>query len=203
VLEAIDRSAAQWIAVPYGEHAWTALGLSTDLKIANAFTPWRWAGRDSPPATVTVAYDPAVTSVANRFGTTEGINLIEVPANSYALVDDGTQRIPCHARAQGGDIDVDCNNAAAGTLIVHENNWAGWSVQRDGEPIELKAGAWLSAAAPAGQHHYEFRYRPVDVTIGLLVSAIGVGLALLLLSGAPRRPARPKLPNDASGDTTD
>jgi hypothetical protein len=57
VLGVIDRSAAQWIAVPYGEHVWTALGLSVDLKIANAFTPWNWKGRD-PRGFVTVACDP-------------------------------------------------------------------------------------------------------------------------------------------------
>jgi hypothetical protein len=187
VLETIDRSSAQWIGVPDGEHAWTALSLIADLKIANAFRPWNWQGHDLPSAFVTVTYDPSATSVDNRFGTTEGINLIEVPDNTYALIDTGTRHIPCQAIAHGGDIDVDCNSDAAGTLVVHENNWEGWRVTRDGEPTGLDANSWLSTAAPAGRHHYEFRYRPSDATIGLIASAIGIVLAVMLLIRASRR----------------
>jgi hypothetical protein len=116
---------------------------------------------------------------------TEGIHLF-CPRQPYALVDDGTQHIPCRAVAHGGDIDVDCDSEAAGTLIVHENNWEGWWARRDGEPIDLEAKVWLSTAAPTGRHHYEFRYRPVDVPIGLIVSAIGLVLVITLLSGASR-----------------
>jgi hypothetical protein len=198
VLAAVDRSSPQWIGVPYGEHAWTAVGLSTDLKIANAFRPWNWQGRDLPPAYVTVTYDPSMTSVTDRFGTTEGINLIEVPDNTYALINTGTQHIPCQASAHGGDIDVDCNSVATGTLIVHENNWEGWQASRDGEPIGMEATSWLSTAAPAGQHHYEFRYRPADVLIGLIVSAIGIALLVTLLIRASSRRHRSHTPDPFS-----
>ena len=184
VLAPIDRTSTQWVGVPYGEHAWTAIGLSTDLKLTNAFRPWNWQGRDLPPAFVTVTYDPSLLSVANRFGTTEGISLVTDPDNTYARIDTSAQHVPCRAIARGGSIDVDCHTDSAGTLIVHENNWEGWFASRDGEPIGLDNTAWLSTAAPAGQHHYEFRYRPADVTIGLIVSMIGIGLVLILLSAA-------------------
>jgi hypothetical protein len=65
---------------------------------------------------------------------------------------------------------------ASGTLIVQENNWSGWYASRDNQPIELSADQWLTVSAPAGPHHYEFRYRPWDVAVGLLLSAIGLGL---------------------------
>ena len=186
VLEPVDRSSSQWVGVPYGEHEWTAIGLSAGLKLTNAFRPWNWRGRDLPPAFVTVTYDPSLPAVANRFGTTEGISLVKDPNNTYARIDTDTQHIPCRAIAHGGNIDVDCQTDAAGTLIVHENNWEGWFASRDGEPIGLDNTLWLSAAAPAGQHHYEFRYRPADVAIGLTGSVIGIILALTLLINASR-----------------
>jgi hypothetical protein len=42
----------------------------------------------------------------------------------------------------------------------------------------LNAGTWLSVAAPAGTHHYEFRYRPWDVPVGAGLTLIGLALAV-------------------------
>jgi hypothetical protein len=180
VIDMIDRSSPQWIGVPFGEHVWTAIGLSADLKLTNAFRPWNWKDRAMPPAFFEVAYKPTATSVANRFGTTEGIEVISHPDHAYAQIDTGALHVPCQASARGGDIDVDCNSDADGTLIVYENSWTGWLANRDDAPIELGAGQWLSVAAPLGQHHYEFRYRPWDVPVGLALSTIGLGLCIIL-----------------------
>ncbi len=109
-----------------------------------------------------------------------GYFLLQHAANEYAVIDNGTQRIPCRAMAHGGDIDVDCETDSAGTLIVQEYSWTGWYVSRNGQPVELRAEPWLSAAAPAGKSHFEFRYRPWDVPVGVLLSVFGLGLIVVL-----------------------
>ncbi len=187
VIGSIDRSATQWIGVPFGEHVWTAVGLADDLKLTNVFRPWQWKDRTPPPAAIEVTYDPAKTSVDNRFATTEGIILVAHPDQAYARIESGAQHIPCQAIALGGDIDVDCHSDVDGTLIVRENNWSGWFAVQDGQPIDVLSAQWLSVPAPAGQHHYEFRYRPWDVAAGLLLSVIGLGLIITMTRRARHR----------------
>ena len=110
----------------------------------------------------------------------DGIYWQKHAANEYAAIELNEQRFPCRATAIGGNIDVECEASQGGTLVVHENSWTGWFVSRDGQPAELGAGPWLTTPAPAGAHHYEFRYRPWDVILGLLLSLIGVGLVVRL-----------------------
>jgi len=94
------------------------------------------------------------------------------------FADTELQKIPCSATASGGDIDVECATNSSGKLIVTENSWTGWQANRDGIPIALDANRWLSVEAPAGSHHYEFRYRPWDVWVGLLLTLIGIVLCV-------------------------
>jgi hypothetical protein len=80
--------------------------------------------------------------------------------------------------AIGGNIDVYCNNDTPGVLKVMENKLNGWTAKRDGLSTKLGEGQWLSTNAPAGAHHYAFRYRPWDVVAGFLLSAAGFCLAI-------------------------
>ena len=159
---------SQWIAFPYGHHFWAIPALDAGLKVTGAFSPWHWKGRDLPPAYLKYDWEP-VTSTAP-----------DAPPNTYAYVDMGIPRIGCDAQAAGGHIDVTCNAPLPGTLIVLENRWRGWRVQRDGVTVDLVDDNWLSVQAPAGEHRYTFRYRPWDVALGLLVTVIGTSLSLVL-----------------------
>jgi hypothetical protein len=109
-----------------------------------------------------------------------GLNIVAHPENEYALVETSGGLVPCRAQAQGGDIDVDCQTAAPGQLTVRENFFSGWSVRRDGAAAALGAGPWLTVQAPAGEHHYTFRYRPWDAPLGILLSLAGLALAVWL-----------------------
>jgi hypothetical protein len=80
----------------------------------------------------------------------------------------------------GGYIDVECDSEAAGTLVVYEYSWSGWTARRDGQALMLGPGPWLNVFAPAGTHHYEFRYRPWDVPLGLVLSLAGMVLCVWL-----------------------
>jgi hypothetical protein len=159
---------SQWIAFPYGHHFWAIPALDAGLKVTGAFSPWHWKGRDLPPAYLKYDWAPVTATSPNA------------PPNTYAYVDMGIPKIACDARATGGHIDVTCNAALPGTLVVYENRWRGWRVKRDGVAVDLVDNNWLSVQAPAGEHRYTFRYRPWDVMLGLLVTVIGGILSLVL-----------------------
>jgi uncharacterized membrane protein YfhO len=123
----------------------------------------------------------AVSDLSNqKLGPFEDITVFVYPENEYALVEADGNFIPCVAQAHGGNIDVSCNTSQSGVLIVHENSWDGWYASVDGQPTQLlDNNNWLSVAAPAGQHTFSFRYRPWDVWVGLLVTVIGIILAVV------------------------
>jgi hypothetical protein len=78
-------------------------------------------------------------------------------------------------------IDVTCSASSVGTLIVHENQWRGWQLWVDGERRDLITDRWLSTPAEAGAHAYQFRYRPWDVLLGLLVTISGFAFIAWLI----------------------
>jgi hypothetical protein len=43
-----------------------------------------------------------------------------------------------------------------------------------------KEGDWLATQAPAGDHAYQFRYRPWDAVLGTVLTLVGVVLAVIL-----------------------
>jgi hypothetical protein len=158
--------------------------------------PWQWKDRQPPDYAVEAIWDlkkPPDGSVLGRF---DNLTVVAHPAVEYAYVETADGSIPCRAAAIGGDIDVECQTDRAGTLIVKENNWSGWQANRDGESVELADSPWLSVAAPAGQHRYEFRYRPWDVWVGAVLSLVGLSLAGVLWVRSTRwkPPAGPTAP---------
>jgi hypothetical protein len=92
--------------------------------------------------------------------------------------------LPCTASADGGHIDVYCQSDQGGTLYVQENALPGWNAWLDEEKVELIPGKWLAVNAISGKHVYKFRYQPWDVPLGILVSMLGLGLAVWLWSKA-------------------
>ncbi len=192
LVEMIKPQTVQWVSLPFGYHFWTPIALDSGLKLTDVAEPWSWKNRTNPPAYLEAAYTLANHSQTNTtlLPAPEGLDLIAHSSNEYAFIDTGSHSIVCGVQALGGKIDIDCNTDTAGTLIVHENNWDGWYVNRDGLSADLGTGQWLSTAAPAGDHHYEFRYRPWDVPLGLAVSLIGLGLAAWLWIRAPEKTSR-------------
>jgi uncharacterized membrane protein YfhO len=91
--------------------------------------------------------------------------------------------------ARGGNIQIDCNADASGVLTVHENMYNGWGATRDGNGASLQGNRWLMVDAPAGAHHYEFRYRPWDAFLGLGITLLGLTAAVLIWVRHPAREA--------------
>jgi hypothetical protein len=179
-LQAQEPDHAEWVAPAYGEYIWLPQLLAKGVKLTNAPRPWQWVGRDNPQPYLETARN-AVSDLSNqKLGPFEDITVFVHPENEYALVEVNGNFIPCVAQAHGGNIDVNCNISQSGVLIVHENSWDGWYVSVDGQPTQLlDNNNWLSVAAPAGQHTFNFRYRPWDVWVGLLVTVIGIILAVV------------------------
>jgi hypothetical protein len=180
----------QWISTPFGESALVVVGLQANLKMTNVVRPWSWRDREAAPYYYEFTRDEAATAEPGYVGTDYGLNKVFHPDVQYAAVDTGSEQIPCQAMSQGGNIDVDCEQDVGGTLIVQENSWSGWSVRRDGNRAPLWPGQWLSTPAPAGTHHYEFRYRPWDVPLGLALSLLGLILTARVWFPLRRNAAR-------------
>jgi hypothetical protein len=189
VVDAMQTSSTQWVAMPFGEHFWAPIAAEKGLKLTNVTRPSHWRNRQPPsPYVSAVRYDPASGTVLTTF---QDIRIVLLPENHYAYVQAGEEQIPCEADAQGGHIEVECETSLEGRLIVRENAWSGWHAWRDGvrRPLE-RAGPWLSLRAPAGQHQYRFRYLPWDVGVGALLSVAGLLVAIVLWSPALERRLR-------------
>lgn len=165
-VEALQTSTVQWITFPYGQHFWTIPALEAGIKSTGVFSPWHWKGREHPLPYMERTKDAGISQTTNKHAL-------------YTYVDTPTGQIPCEATALGGHIDVTCRAAHSGTLIVHENLWTDWYAQRDGLPVDLIEGPWLSMAAPAGEHHYTFRYRPLHIYLGCIITLLGCAVTAI------------------------
>jgi hypothetical protein len=178
ILGGTGQAGAQWISSPYGETFLDLAGLQSGLKLTNTLRPWDWRDRAAPEPFAEFSRSlPAGADLPAQ----DGLYYVLHPGVSYASVSAPSGAQPCQATSLGGNIDVTCTASAAGQLVVTENNWSGWQVWRDGVKVSLLPGQWLSTAAPAGTHHYAFRYIPWDVILGFVLMVIGFVAAMWLL----------------------
>ena len=184
IVNSLKTSDTQLVALPWGEHIWVAEARLAGLKLVD-YDPtrfWKVAGRTNaePVVTVSRAKDVPKGMVLDR--TTNGLFIYKAaaPGREYARVvhPDGRATI-CPAQAIGGNITVDCDLPEAGTLVVKENSWSGWSATVDGAAVRMTPGNWLSAPLESGTHRVFFAYRPIEATLGLILCAIGLIVAIL------------------------
>lgn len=83
--------------------------------------------------------------------------------------------------------------ATPAILVLADLQAPGWSVEIDGRPAPaLRADLILRAAAvPAGEHTVRWRYRDPHLRAGLMLSALGTALLLLLSMPRARRRRAP------------
>ncbi len=187
VLSIMRTNTSQWVYPPFGEAYWLPYGLNANLKMVTITRPWQWKDRVFPDYSVEASWKNVGPATGPVIAEIDGLAIFTHPGIEYAYIQIESKTVPCQAQALGGDIDVNCQSDEDGSLIVEENNWDGWYVKRDGVSADLGTGQWLSTAAPAGMHHYEFRYRPWDVPLGLAISLIGLGWAVWLwIRGSPK-----------------
>jgi hypothetical protein len=185
VIGSTGLAGKQWIELPYGEAFLNVVGLQSGLKQTNVLRPWDWRDRTAPdPYSELTRQQPAGDSQTAQFG----LYYVKHPDVNYASITQAAGPVACDGSSLGGNIDVTCQSNADGQLTVMENAWSGWQVWRDGVKVQLTPGRWLSTYAPAGIHHYIFRYLPWDVALGALLAIVGVVWAawLLLKRGGTR-----------------
>jgi hypothetical protein len=179
VVETVRTESAQWVAMPFGEHFWSPIAAEAGVKLTKLVRPSDWRGREAPEPYISASRQPESSGTA--VFSQHGVYVTRDVTNQYAYVQAGAEVWPCGAVARGGHINVRCQGGSAGKLIVRENAWTGWTVRRDGERVALqREGDWLAAQAPAGEHIYQFRYRPWDAILGLMLTLVGVVLAIVL-----------------------
>jgi hypothetical protein len=188
IVPGLKPAGLAWVQPPGSDWDFAIIALEHGFKLTQAYRPWRWDKRSFPPPSIQVTRDQVDPSIPGFRTKIQDFSVIDYPTIYYASVVTADQATPCTATAQGGNIDVDCATEAEGQLVVYENSWAGWNVRRDRAPAALNSSRWLTTWAPAGRHHYEFRYRPWDVAVGLVMTIAGWCLALgLWLRASTRR----------------
>jgi hypothetical protein len=181
VTAALKTDNAQWVSTPFGENYWVPVANAWQLKLASVTRPWSFTDHTSPPSYLIATRDKTALSDAHYLETIDSIHILSYPENAYAAITTSRNiTTACTAQSQGGNIDVDCNSPEDGVLTVYENQYSGWTVRRDGILVPFEAGTWLAVQAPAGVHHYEFRYRPWDVPVGLGLTVAGIAMAIIL-----------------------
>ena len=178
-LNAVYQRSTTWVNLPMGELFWHIYGIDQNFKIANAFHPWNLRDREIPPATLTAERASPRLTTANVYATINGIALSKKPEVYYSAVKSTSKKVtPCTASATGGAIAVLCETDESGTLSVYEHSWSGWTAWVDGMRAQLVPGEWLAVKLSPGKHRINFSYLPWDVPLGLIISLVGVGMAM-------------------------
>jgi hypothetical protein len=99
-------------------------------------------------------------------------------------------------KRDAGDITIEAHMACKGMVVLSQTDFPGWQATVDGNPasIEEAYGVLQGVVAPVGTHRIDFHYRPFTVYCGGLLTAVGLGSALLLAlltrtSAVPRKSA--------------
>lgn len=180
VLQAIQTSTTQWVLLPDAVHVWVIPALNENLKLSYGLHPFYYKNRTFPPPQIEVTHYPPTYNPSETLLTDGDLYVYRYPQNNYAVVATAQHTVPCAAFANGGNIDVTCATNASGLVQVKENSLDGWHVWVDGKPAQMMPGDWLQVQAQPGTHLYSFRYLPLDVLVGALLSLLGIVLTVLL-----------------------
>jgi hypothetical protein len=132
-LALLETDSAQWVrGVNYD---WLPFLVMKDQKVITADRAWSWKGREDVKPLLTVIDNRTDKDTTGTIKVLEMYNLIQDPNQLYAFITDGKEMGPCSARSLGGQIDVTCDAAQPGTLIVHEYYFSGWHAWMDGMPM--------------------------------------------------------------------
>jgi hypothetical protein len=170
----------QWVNPPFGEHFYIESAVAMGLKMYTGIQTWFWKDHQYPEPVLEANYMGPPPGMS-EYQIVEGIPIYKAPpGREYAVVrfDSGEPATVCTARGTGGDIDVTCDIPVDGVLTIKENRWAGWRATIAGRNAPLLKGQWLAVELPAGRHTIWFRYRPWDAPLGIILSILGLALAV-------------------------
>jgi hypothetical protein len=184
-VQPLQTSSTQWVDPPFGFYDWTIHALAQGMKISNTWRPWSWKDHVNPQPYLKASPKSGSEELGTPVLESENYRYFKDLQAEYAYVSGnaGAEAVPCRTNSQAGNINVTCTVEQPGTLTIHENAWSGWQAWVDGKRIPLQNTQWLSVKALPGTHIYQFRYLPLDVLLGILISIAGIVLTILI----PRR----------------
>lgn len=108
--------------------------------------------------------------------------IVENPKLSSEYATQGNIQI---AQSKEGNIVTNVSNAADGAILVcTQTFYPGWRAKIDGHdanvfPVNIKH---IGVQVPIGNHRIEFLYQPDSFTYGALVSAVALGITVVLMA---------------------
>jgi hypothetical protein len=89
-------------------------------------------------------------------------------------------------REDAGRIEIALSTPVAGTLVIAQSYYPGWSARVDGAPADVLPANFgaTGVPVPAGEHRVVLTYAPASVRAGMLLLVVGLlGLGGLVLGG--------------------
>ncbi|MCB9010003.1 MAG: YfhO family protein, partial [Ardenticatenaceae bacterium] len=86
------------------------------------------------------------------------------------------------ARYEPEQVVVQTSSSQPQALLLSDASYPGWQVLVDGKPAELLQadGLFRGVLLPAGEHEVVFQFAPQSFRLGLMITAVGLGLLALL-----------------------
>lgn len=195
-LQTLFTSDARWVAMRHDDFHTFPEAILARLKIIMepSYTAWNWSDRVVPPGAVELTRDEAFRSDPAYTRDLGLFVVLEHPDRYYAYVQTQGGMLPCNATALGGQIDVVCETALPGILVVNESYYPGWQAVVNGQAVVVQGkpifssflvpfpadSVYLSVPTsmylpiPAGTSLIKLRYRPWDVYLGLVLTFSGI-----------------------------
>lgn len=182
ILAFLKTDSMQWVAPPFGEHAFIEPAVGMGLKLSPGIMTWSWRVHEAPAPFRSLSREGTTPQGhVKQIGEIKGISIYENADAEYATLRTGENVYPCNAHGTGGIIIVECENEEKGTLTVKEYAWSGWRVRVDGQPTDLEFDeTWLKVKVPAGKHEIAFNYLPWDSLLGLILFVFGIIASIFL-----------------------
>jgi hypothetical protein len=169
-----------------------------DLTCSNALrasaVSWNYvAGNEGcswQPVVEPAAYARLLAQAVRSESSAQDIEDIDVATT--ALVDESLDLPPgdpgkAELKVQrSGHLLIETQADAPRLLVVAESMHPGWSARLDGEPCRLLAvyGDLIGCVVPAGIHRVEIKFRPWSLRWGAALSALGLGLTILMFAAS-------------------
>ena len=109
--------------------------------------------------------------------------VVEVAGIPVEQIPSGAKENVSIASERPEEVRLEVEAAAPGVVVLADTWFPGWEATLDGEPTEILRAdhAFRAVAVSAGRHQIVFRYRPLSLRVGFLVSALALLATLLLI----------------------